>query len=108
MSARSKGAVREGPRWGETSTNSQSTLPRHFYRNPLQEFDKVSKEVIAVVRPRGSLRMVLDTEDRKLPMAKAFDGLVVQVDVSQFDFPFVHRAPIDCKPMVLSGDLDLL
>src|SRR6185312_16596408 len=67
---------------------------------------ELGEEVAAVVRPGGRLGVVLHARDRQSGVAEPFQGLVVEVDVAEFD---VGRegARVDCKAVVLGRDLDL-
>ncbi len=51
--------------------------------------------------------MVLHAERWKRFMSKALQCLIIQIDVSDFDFGFGKRIDIDRKSMVLSGNFDL-
>src|SRR5712671_1760501 len=46
------------------------------------ELGEIFKKVVRVVRPGRSLRMILHTENRIIPMPEAFESLIVQIDVS--------------------------
>ena len=58
-------------------------------RHPLfvsrHEFDEVVEEVVRIVRPGRGFRVILHAEDRLAAMAEAFERLVVQIDVRDFD-----------------------
>src|SRR5579862_7332872 len=60
-----------------------------------------------IMRPRRGLRMILHAEQREIPMAQAFECLVVQVDMGQLNFAVGQRIWINGKIMVVRGDLDL-
>ena len=40
-------------------------------------------------------------------MSEAFQGLIIQIDVGDFDFGFGKRIDVDRKTVVLSRDLHL-
>src|SRR5258708_27526126 len=46
---------------------------------------EVAEQVVRVVWPRGGFSVVLHAEQRQRLVAQAFDRLVVQVEVGQFD-----------------------
>ena len=60
-----------------------------------------------VVRAGSGLGVVLHAEQRQRAMAQAFQRVVVQVDVRQFDFALLQRIGIDGEVVVVRGDLDL-
>src|SRR5262252_6090607 len=62
------------------------------------------EEVVRVVWSRRRLRMVLDGEDRQLPVTHALRCSVVQVDVGLFEPSVRHGLRIDGEPMVLRRD----
>lgn|GEM_PF-6475901 len=49
------------------------------------EVAKLFKEVMAVMRTRRSLRVILDAKDRESRMAKPLERLVIEVDVARDD-----------------------
>ena len=51
--------------------------------------------------------MVLDAEDGLAAMAEAFQRLVVQVDVREFDFVLVQRVGVDREAVIVRGDFDV-
>ena len=60
-----------------------------------------------IMRTRRSLRMVLHTKQRQIPVPHAFQRVVVQINVRQFDFTLRQRIRIDGEIMVVRRDLDL-
>ena len=60
-----------------------------------------------IVRAGCGFRVILHTEQRQVPVAQAFERIVVQVDVRQFDFAIGQRVRIDGKVVVVRRDLDL-
>ena len=59
------------------------------------------------MRPGRGFRVILHAEQRQVPVAQAFQGLIVQIDVRQFDFALRQRIRIDREVMVVRRDLDL-
>ena len=57
-----------------------------------------------IVRAGRGLRVVLDAEERQVSVAHAFERLVVQVQVRQFDFALRERVRIDGEVVVVGGD----
>jgi len=60
-----------------------------------------------VVRAGGSFGVVLDAEERQRFVAQAFERLIIQVDVGEFNFVGVDGVGIDGEVVVVGGDLDL-
>ena len=52
----------------------------------LHHLHKVFEQVMRVMRPRRSLRVILHGEQWQIPMPQSFERVVVQVDVSQIHF----------------------
>ena len=71
-----------------------------------QHLAEFSEQVLAVVRTGRCLGMILHAEDRQMFVPHPFQGLVVQVDMSDLDVGGKRRR-VDRKPVVLSRDLDL-
>ena|SRR5689334_13900053 len=65
------------------------------------------EEIARVVRSGRGFRVILHAERRKRLVAKSFQCLIVEIDVSDFDFGTGKRIDIDCKTVVLCGDLYL-
>ena len=51
--------------------------------------------------------MILHREQRQIPVAQAFQRVVVQIDVRKLHFARLQRIRIDGKIMVVGCDLDL-
>ena len=68
---------------------------------------KVVEQVARVVRAGRRFRMILDAEERQRAVAHAFVGVVVQIDMRDFDVARRKRIGIDAEAMILRGDLDL-
>ena len=65
-----------------------------------------AEQVVAVVRSGGRFGVVLDAERLQLLVADAFNGLIVQVDVSDFG-PFRQGVDVEREAVILRGNLDL-
>ena len=61
--------------------------------------------VRGVVRPGRGFGVVLDGEDRQPLVPHAFDAVVVEVDVRDFDFRR-QAVGLDGEAVVVRGDLD--
>jgi len=59
------------------------------------------------VRAGAGFGVVLHAEERQGAMAKAFEGVVVEVDVGKVDFGGVERVRVDGEVVIMAGDLDL-
>src|SRR5947208_1523424 len=73
---------------------------------PLELRHEILENVLVVPRPRVGLGVVLDGEDRHLPMGHPFHGAVVQVHVGDLEFRLRQGRRIDGKAVVLRGDVD--
>ena len=51
----------------------------------LHHADEFSEQIVAVMRSGGRFGVVLDSKSRVFAMSNAFDGIVVQVDVSHLN-----------------------
>ena len=51
----------------------------------VDQFAELTEKVGGIMWPRGSLRMVLNTEHGMVPVAQPFDGAVVKIDMRYFD-----------------------
>ena len=69
-------------------------------------FDEIVEQVVRIVRAGRGFGVVLHAEDRLAAVAEAFERLVVQVDVRDFDVVQVERIGIDREAVVVRGDLD--
>ncbi|MEY3457592.1 MAG: hypothetical protein RL215_749 [Planctomycetota bacterium] len=71
----------------------------------LHEMEEFGEQVVAVVRAGSGFRVVLDTEDWQSFMSDTFNGLVVEVDMSDFDI--VREAgDIHGEAMILRSNFD--
>src|SRR5262245_48317029 len=94
------GCIRE---WYPISAPAVGRGNRRLPHHPPELLEQVAR----VVRAGGGFGVVLHAEDRLLDVAKAFEGLVVQVDVRRLDV-LGQRLRVDGKAVVLGGDFDLL
>src|SRR3989442_5741743 len=60
------------------------------------------------MRARRRLRMILNAERGKSTVFKAFNGVVVQIDVSNVDFVHVQTFRVDSETVILRGNFHLL
>src|SRR5258708_2919506 len=60
-----------------------------------------------IMRPRRGFWVILHAEQRKVPMAQAFQSRVVQVDVRQLNFTCRQRIRIYGEVVVVCRDLNL-
>ena len=60
-----------------------------------------------IMRPGRRFRMILHSEQRKIPVPHAFERLVVQIYVRQLDFAVGQRIRIDGEVVIVRRDLDL-
>src|SRR5437867_5855802 len=72
------------------------------------QLEKLFEQVIRIVRTGRSFGMVLNTECRRRPMLEAFDGVVVQIDVSNVDLVHIQAFRIHSETMILRGNFHLL
>src|ERR1700722_20643351 len=77
-------------------------------RGLLHHGDESVEKVAGVVRARRCFWMILHAEKRERAVAHAFVGVVVQIDVRDFDIARRERVGIDAEAVVLGGDFDLL
>ena len=73
----------------------------------LYEVIKTGEEVVAVMRPRGILGMILHAEDRMFFMPEPFERFVIQINMGHFHFVLGQRIDRHHKIVVLGSDLDL-
>src|SRR5579862_249353 len=71
----------------------------------INQFGELGEEVFGVVRAGRGLGVVLDAEYRVFAVPHSLDGLVVQIDVRDFDVGG-ERVRVDREPVVLRGDCD--
>src|ERR1700728_758726 len=87
--------------WQKSSGKTGSSLPL------LHHFPEILEEVMGVVGAGAGFGVVLHAEERHGAVAKAFEGVVVEVDVGELDFGSVDGVRIDGEVVVVRGDLDL-
>src|ERR1035438_2459522 len=86
--------------WQKSSGKTGSSLPL------LHHFAEVTEEVVGVVGAGAGFGVVLHAEERQGAVAKAFEGVVVEVDVGEVDFGGVDGVGIDGEVVIVRGDLD--
>src|SRR5213080_2304695 len=70
------------------------------------DVEKLPEQVVRIVRPGRSFRVVLHAEHRLRLVAESLDRAVVQVDVRDPDV-FRQRLRVDGKAVILGSDFDL-
>lgn len=60
------------------------------------------------MRARACLGMILHRKDWQLFVANPGYGLIIEIEMGDFDLLIVNRVGAECKPMILTGDFDLL
>ncbi len=71
------------------------------------ELHEVIEEIAGIVRTRRSFGVILDAERRMIAMAKAFQRIVIQIHVRDFDFVQVERIGIHREAVIVRCDLHL-
>ena len=74
----------------------------------LHHGDEIVEEVAGVVRSGRGLGMILHAEERQRAVAHAFVGVIVQIDVRDFDVARRERFGIHAEAVVLRRDFDFL
>ena len=64
----------------------------------MHQFDEVVEEVERIVRAGRGFGVVLDAEGRVVAMAEAFEGLIVEIDVGEFDVGGLRESGSTAKP----------
>ena len=84
-------------------------VPRHLPALPprAHHLDELLEQVVAVVRPRARLGVVLHREHGPALHAEALDRAVVEVPVGQDELVRLEERRLDAEAVVLRGDLDL-
>src|SRR5258708_23965774 len=60
-----------------------------------------------VMRPGSGFRVILNAEQRQVPVPQSFQSRVIQIYVREFDFTVWQRVWIDGKIMVVRRDFNL-
>jgi hypothetical protein len=69
----------------------------------LHESDELSEQIAGVMRAGCRFGVILHAEDRPLALAKAFDGLIIQIEMRQLELLGQLR---DGEAVVVRRDLD--
>jgi len=69
---------------------------------------ELGEEVVGVVGTGGGFGVILDAEERQRFVAHAFVGVVVEIDVGDFDVAGGKGFGIDTETVILRGDFDFL
>ena len=59
-----------------------------------------------VVGAGRGFRVILHAEQRQISVAQAFERVVVEIDVREFDFALRQRIGIDGEVVIVGGDFD--
>ena len=78
---------------------------RHLAFASSHQLHEIVEQVVRIVRAGRGLGMVLHAEDRLAAMAEAFQRLVVQIDVGDFDLAEFERIGIHREAVIVRGDL---
>src|SRR5256885_14895819 len=89
-----------------TSSRLGIALPPPRGLRPLDLRHEISEDVLAVPRSRPCLRVVLDGEDRQLPMGHPFPRAVDQAHVGDLELRFRKGIRIDGVTVILRRDVD--
>src|SRR5437660_11335793 len=73
---------------------------------PLELRHEILEDVLVVPWPLVGLGVILDGEDRHLPMGHPFHRASVQVHVGDLEFRLRQGRRIDGKSVILRGDVD--
>ena len=60
-----------------------------------------------VMGPRRSFRVILHREQWQIAVPHSFQGVVIQIHVSQFNFALGERIWIDGEIVIVGGDFNL-
>src|ERR1700716_3913670 len=65
------------------------------------------EQIMRVMWPGRGFRVILDGEQRQIPVSHSFQSRVIQIHVREFDFTVRQRVRIDGKIMVVRRDFNL-
>src|SRR2546429_804595 len=68
---------------------------------------ELREQIMRIVRPRRSFRVILHAKERHFFVAHAFVGVIVQVDMRDFHVARRKRIGVHGKTVVLRGDFHL-
>src|SRR3974377_1120113 len=74
----------------------------------LHHVGELREQVMGIVGAGRRFRMVLHAEERQILVAQTLVGVIVQVQMCDFDVARRERVGIDTKTVILSGDFDLV
>ena len=77
-------------------------------RKFFHQIRELREQVMRIVRPGRSFRVILHAEERQVLMAHALVGVVVQIKMGDFDIAGRQRFGIDTKAVILGGDFHLI
>jgi len=70
----------------------------------LHQPDEIFEQIERIVRARSRFRMILHAEHGMISMTEAFESIVVQIGVCDFDFVKIQRVRIDREAVVMRSD----
>ena len=74
----------------------------------LHHLGELSEEIVRIVGAGRCFGVILHAEERQFFVAHAFVGVVVEIDVGDFDVAGGQRFGIDAEAVILGGDFDFL
>lgn len=97
------------PATGAFSCRQNKSLRRFCGCLPLAHgLYKVGKQVVSIVGARTRFGVILHREDGQLTVADACDRPIIEIEMGDLDLCFVNRVGIERKPMILTGNFNLL
>ena len=74
---------------------------------PFHELDEHFKEIVRIVRSWRSIWMILHRKNRVCFVSHAFQGVIIEIDVGQFNPVTGDTFHVHTKTMILGGDAHL-
>jgi hypothetical protein len=87
---------------GQIIVSTKAGISRFFH-----QFYEFVEQVVRVVWAGGCFGVVLDAEGRDVFAAEAFVGVVVEIQMRQFDLFFIQCVDVHAEAVVLAGYFDL-
>jgi len=75
-------------------------VPHHFHEG--------LEKIMRIVRAGGGFGVILNAEERQSFVAQAFVGVVVEIEVRDFDFAGGERVRVDAEAVILRSNFDFL
>src|SRR6185437_7691549 len=87
---------------------SQSPRSRECSPLPLlHHLHEILEQIMRIVWAGARFRVVLHAKQRQIPVPQAFERVVIQINVGEFNFTLRKRIGIHGKVMVVRGDFNL-